>query len=126
MRIVWAIGKWRHYLEGRHFIVQTDHSSLKHLPNQHSVNRRIWKWVSILQSYDVEIRHIPGKINSTDAPTPPIQVKDAEYARWVKQEDEDWFQLIRVPQEATDADIQQKLNELYRKPSLQDQKKKAM
>ena len=53
--IVWAIGKWRHYLEGRHFIVQTDHSSLKHLPNQPSVSRRIWKWVSILQGYDVEI-----------------------------------------------------------------------
>ena len=46
--IVWAIGKWRHYLEGRKFVVQTNHSSLRHLPNQPSVNRRIWKWVSIL------------------------------------------------------------------------------
>ena len=59
--IVWAIGKWRHYFEGRKFIVQTDHSSLRHLPNQPSVNRRIWKWVSILQGYDIEIRHIPGQ-----------------------------------------------------------------
>ena len=65
--IVWAIGKWRHYLEGKHFIVQTDHSSLRHLPNQPSVNRRIWKWVSILQGYDIEIRHIPGQMNPTDA-----------------------------------------------------------
>ena len=32
--IVWVIGKWRHYFEGRKFIVQTDHSSLHHLPNQ--------------------------------------------------------------------------------------------
>ena len=31
--IIWAIGKWRHYLEGRHFIIQIDHSSLKHFPN---------------------------------------------------------------------------------------------
>ena len=50
------------YFEGRKFIVQTDHSSLRHLPNQPSVNRRIWKWVSILQGYDMEIRHIPGKV----------------------------------------------------------------
>ena len=67
--IVWAIGQWRHYLEGRHFIIQTDHSSLRHLPNQPSVSRRVWKWVSILQGYDAEIRHIPGKINPTDALT---------------------------------------------------------
>ena len=57
--IVWAIGKWRSYLEGQHFIVQTDHASLRHLPNQPSVNRRIWKWVSILQGYQMTIRHIP-------------------------------------------------------------------
>ena len=67
--IVWAIGKWRHYFEGRKFIVQTDHSSLHHLPNQPSVNRRIWKWVSILQGYDMEIRHIPDKINPTNTIT---------------------------------------------------------
>ena len=30
--IVGAIGKWRHYLEGKHFIVQTNRSSLRHLP----------------------------------------------------------------------------------------------
>ena len=67
--IVWAIGQWRHSLEGRHFIVQTDHSSLHHLPNQPSVNRRIWKWVSILQGYDMEIRHIPGRVNPADTLT---------------------------------------------------------
>ena len=86
--IVWAIGKWRHYLEGRHFIVQTDHSSLKHLPNQPSVSRRIWKWVSILQGYDVEIRHIPGKVNPADALTRQVRGADVEYADRVKKEDQ--------------------------------------
>ena len=27
--IVWAVGKWRHYLASRHFMIQTDHDSLK-------------------------------------------------------------------------------------------------
>ena len=39
--IVWAIGKWRYYFEGRKFIVQIDHSFLCHLPNQPSVNHKI-------------------------------------------------------------------------------------
>ena len=44
--IVWAVGKWRHYLAHRHFTIQTDHDSLKHLPNQPSTNRRMWEVVS--------------------------------------------------------------------------------
>ena len=46
--ITWAVGKWRHYLANRHFTIQTDHNSLKNLPNQPAVNRRIWKWVQVL------------------------------------------------------------------------------
>ena len=46
--IVWAVGKWRHYLSGRHFTIQTDHDSLKHLPNQPAANRRMWKWIQVL------------------------------------------------------------------------------
>ena len=120
--IIWAIGKWRHYLEGRSFIVQTDHSSLKHLPNQPSVSRRNWKWVSILQGYDVEIRHIPGKVNPADALTRQIQADDAEYAGRVRQEDQDWMTHVRVPSEATDAEIQRRLNQLYSKQDKQDNK----
>ena len=111
--IVWAIGKWRHYLEGKHFVVQTDHSSLRHLPNQPSVNRRIWKWVSILQGYDIEIRHIPGKINPADALTRQVREMDAEYAGQVKQQDADWMQNVRIESTATDAEIQRRLQNLY-------------
>ena len=113
--IVWAIGKWRHYLEGRKFVVQTDHSSLRHLPNQPSVSRRIWKWVSILQGYDAEIRHIPGKVNPADALTRQVKVDDVEYAEQVKKEDQDWMEKMRVPLTATDQQIQQRLRQLYSK-----------
>ena len=77
--IFWAIGKWRHYFEGRPLIVQTDHSSLRHLPNQPSVNRRIWKWLSTLQGYDIEIRHIPGKINPADTLTRQHWAGDSKF-----------------------------------------------
>ena len=64
--IVWAVGKWRHYLVGQHFVIQTDHDSLKNLPNQPSVNRRVWKWIQVLQGYDCDIMHIAGKVNPAD------------------------------------------------------------
>ena len=46
--IVWAVGKWRHYLAGAHFTIQTDHDSLRNLPNQPTINRRVWMWIQVL------------------------------------------------------------------------------
>ena len=111
--IVWAIGKWHHYLEGKHFIVQTDHSSLRHLPNQPSVNRKIWKWVSILQAYDMEIRHIPRRINPADTLTKQIWAEDQEQADLVRDADRTMVQRVRVPSTANEEEIQKRLNELY-------------
>ena len=66
--IVWTIGQWKHYFQGPHpIIIHTDHVPLRHLPNQASVNSRIWKWLSILQSYNVDIQHIPRKRNLADS-----------------------------------------------------------
>ena len=123
--IVWAIGKWRHYFEGRKFIVQTDHSSLRHLPNQPSVNRRIWKWVSILQGYDMEIRHIPGKVNPADTITRQVRSEDQDYAGKVKQMDNELVDAIRIPVEASDRDVQRKLDQLYNKEGTRDKLREA-
>ena len=111
--IVWAIGKWRHYFEGRKLIVQTDHSSLRHLLNQPNVNQRIWKWVSILQGYDINIRHISGKVNLVDALTRQAWVGDTGNVAKVKDVDRGLVDMIRVAESATNQDIQVKLRELY-------------
>ena len=103
--IVWALGKWRHYFEGRKFVVQTDHCSLRHLPNQPSVNQRMWKWISILQDYDMEIRHIPGRDNLADTLTRQVKVADDEYAGEVKQLDRDFVDNLRIRKDATDVQI---------------------
>ena len=64
--IVCAIAQWKYYFQGPHpIIAQTDHAPLQHLPSQASVNSRIWKWISILQGYDLEMRHIPKQEKST-------------------------------------------------------------
>ena len=66
--IVWTLGQWKHYFQGPHsIIIQTNHAPLRHLPNQTSVNSRVWHWLSILQGYNVDIRQIPGKKNPADS-----------------------------------------------------------
>ena len=52
--IVCALAQWKHYCRGPHVvIIQMDHALLRHLPNQASVNPRIWKWINILQGYNL-------------------------------------------------------------------------
>ena len=63
MAIGLAIQKWRHYLLGRHFIVQTDQSSLKFLLEQRIVNESYQKWVAKLFGYDFEIQFRPRMEN---------------------------------------------------------------
>ena len=76
--IVWAIGQWKHYFQGPHpIVIQTDHAPLRHLPNQTSVNSRVWRWLAVLQGYDVDIRHIPGKKNPADSLAADQLVSDA-------------------------------------------------
>ena len=47
-------------------VVRTDHSTLRHLPSQAAVNMRVWKCLAIMQGYDLDIQHIPSKVNPAD------------------------------------------------------------
>ena len=113
--VVYAIGKWRHYVEGRHFTVRTNHSSFRHLPNQPSVNRRIWKWIAILQIYDCTITHIPGVHNPADALTRKAWLEDRVAAHHVQDKDEDLVEKLRVSNTATNEEIQIALDKVFQK-----------
>ena len=120
--IVWALGQWKHYFQGPHpIIIQTDHAPLRHLPNQASVNSRIWKWLSILQGYNVDIQHIPGKRNPADS----LSRQSANDALVRKSSVHDanaaYVQQLRVPNDATDDQIQAALTRLINQNSVSDQ-----
>ena len=120
--IVWALGQWKHYFQGPHpIIIQTDHSPLRHLPNQASVNSRIWKWLSILQSYNVNIQHIPGKQNPADSLS--RQSTNVALVRKSSVHDANaaYVQQLRVPNDATDDQIQAALTRLFSQNSVSDQ-----
>ena len=112
--IVWAVGKWRHYLAHRHFTIQTDHDSLKHLPNQPATNRRMWKWVQVLQGYDCDLVHIPGKHNPADflSRRSTRNVKDMVA---VREEEESLVKRLQLGEDKSDDAIQRKLDKIFAK-----------
>ena len=112
--IVWAIGQWKHYFQGPHsIIIQTDHAPLRHLPNQASVNSRVWRWLSILQGYNMEIRHIPCKKNPADSLSRQL-VSDALVRKGsVKDANSEYVQRLRVSPDASDSEIQSTLHKLF-------------
>lgn len=63
MAVVLAVLKWRHYLLGRHFIIRTDHQSLKHLLEQRVATPFQQKWITKLLGFDYEIVYKVGKEN---------------------------------------------------------------
>ena len=111
--IVWVVGKWRHYLAGAHFTIQTDHESLGNLPNQLAVNRRVCKWVQVLQGYDCDIVHVVGKANPIDYLS-WRSVQELRSMVDVRTNEELMVQRLRLGEgKSTDKDIQKKLDQMF-------------
>lgn len=116
--IVWAIAQWRHYFHNTHpIVVQTDHAPLRHLPNQASVNSRIWKWMNILQGYNLDMRHIPGKKNPADSLSRQHLEEACKQRQEVKEEESELVNVLRIKPHATNDDIQNALTKIFARES---------
>lgn len=58
-----AVEKWRPYLLGRHFVIKTDHFSLKYLMEQKITTPFQSKWLPKLMGFDYEVVYRKGKEN---------------------------------------------------------------
>ncbi|CAF3378177.1 unnamed protein product, partial [Rotaria sp. Silwood2] len=66
LAIWWSVTqKFRSYIEGQQFIIETDHKPLLSLMHKPYHNSRIERWMTTLQQYDIIIRHISGTDNTT-------------------------------------------------------------
>jgi len=61
--IVRALDHWSHYLRSNHFILHSDHESLKYIHGQQKLSPRHAKWVEFLQSFNFSSKYKDGKSN---------------------------------------------------------------
>lgn len=63
MALLTGISRWRHYLEGNHFIIKTDHQSLKYLLEQRIVTPLQQRLLTKLLGLSYEIVYKKGVDN---------------------------------------------------------------
>lgn len=61
-----ALEQWSHYLKGKHFVLNTDHQSLKYLATKKDTSPKIGRWLDVLAEYDFDIVYIKGEHNRAD------------------------------------------------------------
>lgn len=82
LAIVWAIRRYRHYLEDRPFTLRTDNRSLTWLKTLANPNAKLTRWALLLQELKFTVEHCPGKENqladalSRSPTTEPAEIND--------------------------------------------------
>ena len=62
--IIWGLAQWPYYFVSHHAeIVIPDHSPLRCLPRQNSVNTRLWKFSRLVEGWKLGIQHVAGKVS---------------------------------------------------------------
>lgn len=66
LAVLVAIRKFRHYLDGKEFIVETDHHALCQLPKLKFKNQRLERWTIILSSFKFTVVYTKGESHGPD------------------------------------------------------------
>ena len=61
--IIFGVEKFKYYLLGSEFILETDHKPLVYIKSMKNANDRIMRWALALSVYRFRIVHLPGAEN---------------------------------------------------------------
>ena len=63
LAIVWAVRRYRAYLEDKEFTLRTDNKALLWVNTAKSSNPKLTRWALLLQEFKFKVEHCPGKLN---------------------------------------------------------------
>lgn len=113
LAVVWAVQKFRGYIEGSEITILTDHQPLKWLFALKSPTGRLARWSLLLQSYNLRFEYTPGKQNviADTLSRPPCTSEQC---------------CVSCECNAVEIDFPKKGSELYRKAQLEDHELKKI
>ncbi|CAB0033049.1 unnamed protein product [Trichogramma brassicae] len=76
--VIWAVRKFRQYIEGYEFTVVTDHASLRWLCNLRNPTGRLSRWALELQRHTYKVEHRKGSLNHVPDALSRIYEEDEE------------------------------------------------
>ncbi|CAB0040891.1 unnamed protein product, partial [Trichogramma brassicae] len=76
--VIWAVRKFRQYIEGYEFTVVTDHASLRWLCNLRNPTGRLSRWALELQGHTYKVEHRKGSLNHVPDALSRIYEEDEE------------------------------------------------
>ena len=96
LAVVWAIGKFRPYIDGYEFKVVTDHSSLRWLCQMKNPTSRLARWALELQGHKFTIEHRRGALNYVADALSRIPEEEEGPAvaalSWSAETEDTWYQ----------------------------------
>ncbi|KAL3701750.1 hypothetical protein R1sor_019772 [Riccia sorocarpa] len=83
LAMVYAVKKFKPYLQGNKFVFFVDHQALTYIVNKVHITGRIARWLLLLQEFDFTVVYKPGKINIL-----ADQLSRIEMGREIEHEDD--------------------------------------
>lgn len=107
---IWvALMQWSHYLKGKHFILNTDHESLKYLQSKKESSLKVGRWLDVFAAFDFEIVYIKGERNKADGFSRRPDLKKVEDQGLRKQSiDKSQIETSQSSEEVSDSNVANK------------------